>query len=241
MEDGGGRRSGRQNYRKLVNPYVLIATHQRLSITKKNIEGILLCGANVILVVSDSGEMAAFRQFFPHIEIVLFPNQPLGAKWQAGVERARDIGADPLIVNGSDDILHPDFFRLVSISMGEGVHFVGLKSWYVYDLKKAYKFNYLANLPLGGGRAYSETMLRTINYSLFDISRTRHLDDLAYGNVLNSKLKIRILNTPLILSVKGDWPVMNPTQKMFHSQNIQIVDTINNPKLLLEDFRYVWD
>lgn len=224
-----------------MNPYVLITTHQRLSITKKNIDGILACGSNVILVVSDEGEYAVFRQFFPGIEIVLHANEPLGAKWQAGVERARDIGADPLIVNGSDDILHPDFFKVVSIHMGDGVHFVGLKSWYVYDLRKAYKFNYLANLPLGGGRAYSEIMLKTINYSLFDISRTRHLDDLAYGNVLNSKLKIKILKEPLILSVKGDWPVMNQTQKMFHSQNVQIVDTINDPKLLLEDFKYVWD
>lgn len=220
-----------------MTPYVLIATHQRLSITKKNIEGVLACGANVILIVSDSGELAAFSQFFPNIEIVLHPNNPLGAKWQAGVERARDIGAEILVINGSDDILHPSFFVIVPALMEEGFHFIGLKSWYVYDMKKVYKFDYLANLPLGGGRAYSKEMLRTINYSLFDISRDRHLDDLAYGNVLNSKLKYKILSEPLILSVKGNWPVMNPTQKMFNSQNARLTDTLN-AKDVLPQFKY---
>lgn len=222
-----------------MNPYVLIATHQRMSITRDNVKCLLACNAGVILVVSDAGEEAVFRQLFPSIEIVLYPNQPLGAKWQSGVERAREINADPLIINGSDDILHSDFFVLVANAMkSDGVHFIGLKSWYVYDTRKIYKFNYLANLPLGGGRAYSKELLQKINYSLFDISRSRHLDDLAYGNVLNSKMKIKIFGEPLILSIKGDWPVMNPMQKLFNTQNAALLDTLD-PKEILKQFKYL--
>jgi hypothetical protein len=225
----------------MVNPYVLIATHQRLSITKKNIECILACGVNVILVVTDDGEYVAFRQMFLGITVVQHSNKTLGSKWQSGVMAAKELQADPLIVNGSDDILCPKFYERIESSLSKGNHFVGLKSWYVYDLKRAYKFEYLASLPLGGGRAYSIEMLRTINYSLFDQSRDRCLDDLSYGNVLNSGLKYTILNEPLILSVKGGWPVMNPTQKIFVSQNAKLVDTISNPKKLLETFNYVRD
>lgn len=221
-----------------MNPYVLIATHQRMSITRDNIKAILACGVNVILVVTDTGEEAVFRQLFPFIEIVMCANEPLGTKWQAGVDRAREINADPLIVNGSDDILHPDFFIRVASLMKEGVHFIGLKSWYVYDLRKVYRFDYLANLPLGGGRAYSKELLQVINYSLFDRSRSRQLDDLSYGNVLNSKMETRILNEPLILSIKGNWPVMNPTRRLFHSENARLVKTME-PKEILEQFKYL--
>lgn len=223
-----------------MNHYVLIATHNRLSITRKNIECLLKCNVGVILVVSDSGEFALFKQLFPDISIVHHANFPLGLKWQAGVEVARELKADPLIVNGSDDILCPEYFTKVTELLKEGNHFVGLKSWYVYHMNKMYRFNYLANLPLGGGRAYSKKMLEVINYSVFDISRDRHLDDLSYGNVLNSKLKFAVLNDPLIMSVKGDWVMMNPTQKFFSSQTVKLVDT-HRPEDILKIFNYVRD
>jgi hypothetical protein len=222
----------------MVNPYVLIATHQRISITRKNIECVLKCGANVILVCSAESEVELFSHIFPKIVVSLHPNLPLGKKWQHGVDIARDIGADPLIINGSDDILSPAFFTKADAALADGNHFLGLQSWYVYDMRRVYRFNYLANLPLGGGRVYSKDLLKVINYSLFDISRDRHLDDLSYGNVLNAKMKMTVLNEPLILSVKGDWHMMNPVQKMFSSQNAKLMETITEPSALLAKFNY---
>ena len=221
-----------------MNPYVLIATHNRLSITKKNIECILAQGAGVILVVSDSGEFDLFKQLFPNISIIHHANMPLGKKWQAGVEIARHLKADPLIINGSDDILAPAFFTRVSELQQEGNHFIGLMCWYVYDLKRVYRFKYLSAIPLGGGRAYSAELLKKIDYKLFDPCKEKHLDDLGYHNVLKSNMRKAILNEPLILSVKGDWLMMNSLHRMFGSRNCMLVSDIKNPKQLLEKFNY---
>ena len=221
-----------------MNPYVLIATHNRLSITKKNIECLLKCDVGVILVVSDKGEYAVFKQLFPTISVIHHANYPLGLKWQSGVDVARHLKADPLIINGSDDILSPKFFSKVNGLMEEGYHFIGLKSWYVYDLKTVYRFDYLAALPLGGGRAYSRKLLEKIGYKLFDVRRERHLDDFGWASALRSKMEKIILNEPLILSVKGNWPVMNPVNKMFGSRNAMLIESIYNPKKILEDFNY---
>lgn len=222
----------------MVNPYVLIATHKRLSITKTNIECLLKCEVKVILVVSDQEEFKLFRHLFPDISIVHHANFPLGDKWQAGVEIARHLKADPLIINGSDDILSPEYFKRVDQLLSEGNHFVALKSWYVYDLKTIYKFDYLAHLPLGGGRAYSLELLKKIDYKVFDTRKEKHLDDLGWHNVYNTKMQVAILPEPLILSVKGNWPCMNPANKMFGSHNAMLRESIYNPQPILEKFNY---
>ena len=220
-----------------MNPYVLIATHQRLSVTKKNIESILP-HAGVILVVSDSDEYELFKQLFPTINVILYNNIPLGAKWQAGVNLAREIGADPLIINGSDDIISPDFYAKSSELLRDGYHFIGLTSWYVYDLKHVYQFDYLAPMPLGGGRSYSKELLEKIDYKVFQGNKDRHLDDLGYHNMFASGMKYTLLRSPLILSIKGDWVVMNPVGKMFSSPNAKLVESIYNPKPILDKFNY---
>lgn len=222
----------------MVAPYVLIATHQRLSITKKNIECLLACNVNVILVVSDKDEYDLFKQLFPSINVVNYPNIPLGAKWQIGVKLARELGADPLIINGSDDILCPGFFSQTDALLRNGYHFVGLTSWYVYDLKHIYQFDYMAPLPLGGGRAYSKELLEKMDYQVFQGNKDRHLDDLGYHNMHKTGMKYTLMREPLILSVKGEWPVMNPANKMFSSPNAKLIESIYNPKPILERFNY---
>lgn len=225
----------------MVNPYVLIATHQRLSITKENVKSILSCGVGVVLVVSDADEFKVFKQLFPDISIIHHANYPLGLKWQAGVEAARALRADPLIINGSDDLLCQEYFTRVSELLNEGHHFIGLKSWYVYDddkSKNLYKFDYLAPIPLGGGRAYSRELLEKINYKVFDVRKEKHLDDLGFYNVQRTGLKTILLQEPLILSVKGNWRVMNPLNAMFGSKNAILTESIYHPEEILKGFNY---
>lgn len=219
----------------MVNPYVLIATHRRVEITKKNIQCCLDCGVSVVVVCSDEEEMREFNR--DRVHVILAPNSPLGAKWQIGVNSIRGY-ADLLIITGSDDILSPEFFTRANELLNEGYHFIGLKSWYVYDLKSIYKFDYTAPLPLGGGRVYSRELLEKINYNVFDTKKDRHLDDLGWHNAYSSGMKHILLNEPLILSVKGDWPVMNPLNRMFGSTNAILRDSIYNPQPILEKFGY---
>lgn len=223
----------------MVKPYVLIATHKRQAITEQNVEGILKHNVGVILIVSDWSELRHFKKIFPSIEVHLQSNKPLGLKWQFGVDIAKYLDADPLIINGSDDLLCAEFFTRATKYMAEGYEFMGMKSWYVYDLKKVYLFDYLNKMPLGGGRVYSKTLLQKIDYQLFDKGRDFHLDDLGWNNVVKSLVNRIVIDRPLLLSVKGKWPALNPMAKMLNNRNSRLIETVYNVDPILNKFNYV--
>lgn len=217
---------------------VLITTHRRDEITTKNIKGILKNNVGVILIVSDWSEYHNYKKLFPGIEIHLTDNKPLGQKWQFGVDVAKYLNGEALIINGSDDLLCAEFFSKAFNCLKQGYDFVGLKTWYIYDLKKVYHFDYLNKMPLGGGRVYSKALLEKINYKLFDTTKDFHLDDLGWHNVVQSQVNRIVIDRPLLLSVKGKWPVMNPLAKAFSHRNSRLVETIYNAKPILEKFNY---
>lgn len=204
-----------------INPVVVIATHQRKDITSINIESLSKQTfiPKVVLVVSDATEIEFYKKY--NIEIVVMDNMPLGKKWQSGVNKAIQMGANPVIITGSDDILDKRFVERSCVWIERGFHFVGLKSWYVNYQRKLYEFKYMAPLPLGGGRAYSSTFLKQSG-DIFDASRNRHMDDHGWNKVKFSNVKRIIFNDPLILSIKGDWPMMNRAEDFFNSKNCQL-------------------
>lgn len=217
----------------MVNPIVVIATHHRVSITTRNIQSCLNNGCKVVLVVSSANEKKTFKTYFPDITIISKPNIPLGRKWQAGVDAARLLKADPLIINGSDDILNPEFYTRIKSLIESGYEFIGLKKWYVQHNSNVYLFDYLVpDFPLGGGRVYTGSLLERMNWELFDTHKERHLDDLGYWRMKHFGAKYILLDEPLILSVKGDWHCMNPVHKMLHSRNIKHVKTYSHDQIL---------
>lgn len=230
-----------------MNPVVLIASHERIEITEINIRTLLLQSVvpRIVLVLSKPQEAAYFRSAFKSdITIVLKANQPLGAKWQAGVEAARNINADPLIITGSDDILSVGFIKLACVGMKEHYDFLGLREWYVKRPieDKVYHFRYGNFMPLGGGRVYSLPLLCKLNYNLFDTIKEKHLDDLGWigtqerGTFISDDCAGSGL---AILSIKGDWPTMNPFDKMLGHKNAKLIDTITPSKEFLKDnFNY---
>lgn len=223
-----------------MNPSVVIATHQRLEITTRNIETLCLqtLVPTIILVVSDYSEYKYYTRLNKSNLIVgLEGNTPLGKKWQAGVDKAITINADPVIICGSDDILENSYVQRCCNFIESGNDFVGLRSWYIYDTKKLYQFNYHARIPLGGGRAYSKRFLDDIALEIFDLSSNKHLDDLGYNRVQYANAKKIILNDPAILSIKGDWPVINKFQDFFRSPNCRLVKEVDK-QIMLDRFNY---
>lgn len=202
-----------------MTPTVLIASHARLEITKRNIESILRQSAQVVLVVTDEFERDCYKRHFSGkaIEVINYPNKPLGAKWQRGIEYVTHMKAGPLIITGSDDVLGDDFIKNACRLVEQGNHFIGLRRWWQHKEGRGYYCDYLAKngQPIGGGRVYSDEMLRAINYQVFDITADKHLDDLGWNNARKTKLKCLILDEPereglSIHAIKGDWHVMNP-------------------------------
>lgn len=200
-----------------MNPIVVIATHQRMQITAMNIR--LLHPYIVVVVATDINEAEWYRDY-ENAEVVLAPNEPLGAKWQAGVDHARKIPHSHIIITGSDDILDKTFIERAKTS---GKDFIGLRRWYVWHkaTDTLWLFDYLAagDLPLGGGRCYSKALLESCNYQIFDVTRAKLLDDKGF-EIVKKFGNYSLLMEPLILAVKGPWDAMNPFHKHLKSPNV---------------------
>jgi hypothetical protein len=186
----------------MENKIVVIATHRRFYITRANLE--TLKDYKVVLVVSDTLEANNYKD--TGADIVMAPNFPLGAKWQAGIDHASKMDPSHIIIAGSDDILAKGFINRACRS---GYEFTGLRQWYILSERILYHLQYLAagNMPLGGGRVYSKSLLEKVGYKIFDTKRFKLLDDLGWGHALSSKYQL--LQSPEILAIKGNWPVMN--------------------------------
>lgn len=213
-----------------MNPIVLIATHDRMEITSKNLNSLMMQSVQpkIILGVSDEKEGEYYLKRYPGIFIYREENKPLGKKWQTGVNLARHHLPDPLIICGSDDILGIDFIENACKLVKSGYDFVGLSRWYVYHLGMLYAYDYNASVPLGGGRCYSSKMLNHINFNLFDTRLDMHLDDYGWRNVNSTPLPRKIVrdvkNEGLnIVSIKGEWTMMNPFDKFIGHRNVTLI------------------
>lgn len=227
-----------------MNPTVLIATHQRISITSKCIESLMMQSVQpkIVLVVSDRNEFEVFKKKFYEVDICLTSNYPLGAKWQHGVNHARRLNPNPLIICGSDDILGIDFVENACAIIKSGVDFIGLSRWHVYHNNILYTYDYNASIPLGGGRCYSAKALQELNYKLFDVTRDKHLDDYGWRMVNSSTMPRLIVRDVLqeglnVVSIKGNWQMMNPFNKFEGNRNVTLVSTsrdVNDLKILID-------
>lgn len=234
-----------------MTPIVLIATHERLEITTKNIRLLQKQSLkpHIILVVSHDSEYDYYQKLFPNIHLLIVANEPLGLKWQTGVQYCQNFMFDYfLVICGSDDIMHKDWCKNAQ-ALSRLYDFAGLKQWYIYNPNdgKLYLFDYLANQPLGGGRFYTKRLLEKLNYAIFDTSKKKHLDDKGWELVKKEKIDYVIVCPfyPVkgmdILAVKGDWPVMNPLDKTFGHKNASLRATysgIEAKEILKEKFGY---
>ncbi len=218
-----------------MNPIVLICTHERQEITTKNINSLLAQSfvPKIVLIVSEKKEVIYFRNNFPQINVIQFPNNPLGSKWQHGVHIAHKLEADPLIITGSDDILGDGYIAMACAYVQGGHDFIGIKQFWVHQNKHAFLVEYQASQPIGGGRIYSKQMLETIRYKIFNISGSRRLDDQGYELVKGSGLQHTIINEVEDLAlhaIKGNWPMMNPFDR--NHKNIKVLRSELSEKIL---------
>ncbi len=213
-----------------MNPCVVIATHDRLQITTVNIKLLVAQAVEIVIVVSDEKE-ADYYYMFP-VHVVYHKNNPLGAKWQAGIDYARTLDPSHIVITGSDDLLSIGFFERWCGQLD----FTGFDHWYIWNDNKLYLLQYRAKQPLGGGRIYSRALLEKMNYKLFDITKNKLLDDYGWNNI--GKVGCIAMN-PEILAIKGNWPVMNKVD--LNHRNVKLRATYEGDearKIMKERFNY---
>lgn len=223
-KDDGGTCCGMCGY----TPVVVMATYKRIAITSYNIRTLIsyqIPNLKIVLSASD-GEVSYYQSHFPEIKVVDTLNNPLGLKWQRGVEEARRLGANPLVILGSDDILIKDYFERGLRLLTAGHDFVGSNTWFMYDddTEKTYLCSYrgrVADRSLGAGRMISKQLLEEMRGVVFDISAERKLDDKAE---FKRTPKSIVINEPCVLSIKGKWNQMNPLSKIMNSMTVEVID-----------------
>lgn len=208
--------SSSENSLDSICPVVLIATHRRVEITSKLIKKLSEGhpGVKIVLVVSLKTEQDYFNAMkIPDLHVIVQNNQPLGLKWQTGVNYAKKLKANPLIICGSDDVLE-DGFIANACKIILKYDFIGLKRFYVLHKRKKYLIEYKPAMPIGGGRVYSKALLDTIRWKVFDPGKNKHLDDEGWKNALYNTDKILIVSNIqsyglVLTAVKGNWPMLN--------------------------------
>lgn len=236
MGNRGSHTEEQSTNRILVKPVVLIATHKRLPITTENLKRLerQTLVPHVVLVVSNNSEFQYYQNAFPLVTCIRVENEPLGAKWQAGV-CAIPQDTNPLIILGSDDILGETFVENACRIIASGVHFIGLKRFWQHHNKKAYLCDYKPQQPIGGGRVFSHDMLEYLGYKIFNIDDRRHLDNFVMNSISQSGLRVKLCHDIEkdgleIHAMKGSWPMMNPFDK--RHRNISIVRVEESGKIL---------
>lgn len=212
-----------------MNPTIVIATHKRVELTTMLLKNIFQNHplTNVVLVVSDPLELRRYRKIENQLlHIVEAENNPLGLKWQKGVDEARRIKANPVIILGSDDELSPDFVVNACNKIKQGYHFIGLRRFKVKHKRKLYTVDYKPAMPIGGGRVYSAELMDEINWKIFNPGKSRKLDDDGWERALKTQMKMLLItdivgNGMEVIAHKGNWPMLNPFNP--YHPNISVV------------------
>lgn len=203
-----------------------MASHNRPEITKRSCSALQAMGCEVVLVVSTNSDLERLKEFNPY----LFPNEPLGAKWQYAVSMARQKNPDLLLTCGSDDILNENYLKSAIMVIHRGYDFVGVSQWYMEDVRKKtiWKawYKHLPNFPVGSGRIYSKKLLDSINWQIFDRKASRRLDEMGFyaSSVRFKKYVSQDVEKDglMITAVKGNWSMLNPIEKFFNVNTIGI-------------------
>jgi len=168
------------------------------------------------------------------VEWVYTENQPLGRKWQVGLDACKKYNPNAILINGSDDLLSLNWVeKCYHYIVNQHYDIVGKSNWYILDLvdKKPYRFKYRnSRILLGAGRMISRSILDELNWSLFPLHKSKGLD--TYCNtILNQHNATRlVLNTNdiFVVSLKGKYDTLNSMSKILEvNKKIQSI-VINN-------------
>ena len=139
---------------------------------------------HIVFVVSpedDSDYERAIVESGLDYSVVYCENTYLGAKMNAGISKAVEIGCDYIMNMGSDDLLHPDLMKFYEPYMKARVDVFGLGSCYFMDLNRnvMYLEKSISPLIVGAGRMISYKAVKEIvgkGLGLYYKIAQRHLD-----------------------------------------------------------------
>jgi len=146
-------------------------------------------------------------------------NSPLGQKWQAGLNKCRELKPDAVLICGSDDLLSNRW-------VAEGIRcdeylLTGQSWWEVYNCKtnELVHVAYLSRPdPIGAGRIIKKELLDKLDWQIFPTEGGIGCDYYSYNRML--KYTEYGLNPENILSVKGNWNMLDSWEQIIGSDKL---------------------
>src|SRR5690554_2747550 len=139
-----------------MKTHVLTACWKRPEITRICFEGIKRLGLQATAAISEESYIPMCEEY--GINWVMVPNNPLGAKWNAGLKEALKHEWDYLLILGSDDLISNDLID--KYLSHDGWDMIGVKDFYIYKDGKVKYFNYRTNRTVGAGRMIKRTAIK---------------------------------------------------------------------------------
>lgn len=228
----------------------VIAFKDRHKMVEENIKALLMQSIKpkIILVASSNSDVKfceKMQKKYTGIFFGIHPNNPIGGKWEYGVQLARLINPNSVLILGSDDILSlnyiEDAYKKIKEGKGSsenGLDLVGSISWMIYNIdKKLYDLSYnkkVVPILLGGGRLYSKYFLDNCNWNLFEKNKNKHLDSYGYDKVKDFSGKIGLVSSSeFILSIKGPWEVINSAERILAAKHRIFSKNITSKKKII--------
>ena len=135
-----------------------VAVWKRPEITRRCFEGIKRLGLPIFAVVSEDWAEELCKEF--NADYVRTPNEPLGKKFNTGLEGALKKDFDYLMTIGSDNLINPELLKVYKYHMEQGVGLIGIGQCYWMQDQKVKQVDYFPQI-IGAGRMISREALET--------------------------------------------------------------------------------
>jgi len=195
-------------------PLITIATLQRLS---KQTD-VLAVGSD------DTDRLVANSTGCYYIE---HPNVPLTMKYQAGLTAARELEPNGVLFCGSDTWLKDDWCDLM-ISQDKPV--VAVDTWYMLrpeplEIIKRRR----PGIGLLAGKLYRTDALDAMNWKLWFRGSMSKAGYYSRERQLECSIKTALVDGPIMLTIKGNWKVINTYEKIRDNSALEDLGTVQNP------------
>jgi len=173
-------------------------------------------------------------------------NNPLGRKWQNCISFAGQYyDAQLYAITGSDDIISAGLINY--IIEREAYHETNEKeaqrpvlyattNWLTmvtdqsnFASSQVFQCKILPSdyfQPIGAGRFYKGSFLKSIKFQIFDVNLERLLDDLGYYKIkkLNKPIQLYNVEEGALISVKGFWNQLNTVKDFFDAKTLELTE-----------------
>lgn len=173
------------------------AAHGRHAITKAWAYHTMSMGfdAEVVAVTEDDYENADLLEHLG-IRVVLAPNQPLGAKFNAALAVALDMGATRIMILPSDDFVSPAWVQAAREHPGDYLYphccaIVDAETQAAYVITKLT----FGTMKYGAGRVVSRKVIDKLGGKLWPDELNKGLDGASHQRITKAGFEINVVKT----------------------------------------------